>query len=741
MAAAAAAVSAPLDKRRFGRVTGSTIGWILREPGAYWGPDQAAAAIFGVPIPVTPEQQALFDEGHVREPELASVFQRNHSSSLRTYIPDPAFFIHPDYPFLSCTVDYFADAFYLTPRSEDCIVEMKSVVGRQRDKPVVMTEFPAMHYAQCQLQLQCVTTCESHRHRRTCWLVKGSDVNTEWKKTAIDQDWWNQAIVKLKAFYNRCLAWYWEGDESRNGEMRRILEFIKNNSDPKIDIDVDAILKLRPTEAEMERMRTWHREQTPWQTKRSTVVEEEAKFAELDSGRKRKADEVDLTLDDCYDPPSGSGRQTKRAKQEQPPKGLLLSDEQERIVKTALGGSSVFFTGCAGTGKSKVQHRNIELLEPTYTGVVAVYGSAAVNLGGETFHHWAGLHPQSVEKQPRSEARRIAKSKPEAYKNWTQARTLVIDEVGVIGAKFLAFIDELARILRMDDRPFGGIQIVASGDFLQLEPIKDQPAFLAAGDLWNRIFGKNQFELTRVYRQDDAAFVKVLNELRIGKPSEESIALLTKKKNLGSMRVWLGHHRLQVAKINTRQLTALTTPAKAYESTDVYAEGSRDASVEKLLDERAPQCLTLKVGAQCILTVNLDVASGNANGTAVQVIDIMDDGSVRVKKRDGSTLVVTKYDFSIERKGQRIATRSQLPLILGWAITVHRSQGMSLDNVEYDMTGAFGAGSVYTACSRARRLDGLEVKNFRADLIQTSAAALKFHQDLSAMNRSESGRA
>ncbi|MFA5039682.1 MAG: PIF1 family ATP-dependent DNA helicase [Candidatus Omnitrophota bacterium] len=405
-----------------------------------------------------------------------------------------------------------------------------------------------------------------------------------------------------------------------------------------------------------------------------------------------------------------------------------FSADQAAVFDVAVNRrASVFIAGAAGTGKTFCMlriHRQLAAMFGSAIVLASSTGKSAVAIGGRTLHGFAGigLGRESAEQL----AARVRKSAA-AYKRWRSTDTLIIDEISMISGALFTKLDTIARTVRgRPSEPFGGMQIVACGDFFQLEPVEvaaegqcfDSPA-------WRTTFGDNAFMLTVPHRQaGDAPFLRLLDELRDGALSPESSALLGTRvgATIAGGAPWLVARRDRAAKINMDEF------AKLGGGTLVYDAARRPGSDARAIDDMlrqgvADERLTLRVGARVMLTANLDLAKGLCNGAMGTVIDFVAPPSTIDTHVPGKTvhLPVVRFDGGVvseidrhvwehvDGAGRGDAWLVQMPLILGWAITIHKAQGMTLDAANVEIGGCFAGGHVYVALSRTRTIAGLRI--------------------------------
>ncbi|KAK9828391.1 hypothetical protein WJX81_002975 [Elliptochloris bilobata] len=387
-----------------------------------------------------------------------------------------------------------------------------------------------------------------------------------------------------------------------------------------------------------------------------------------------------------------------------------LSVEQQCVLDLVLSGRSVFFTGCAGTGKSLLLRHIVRRLPPETTFVTASTGLAAAALGGTTLNAFAGIGRADGGR----EAMRRAASRPEAAGRWRRASALIVDEVSMVDGALLDALEGVARHVRRSDKPFGGLQLILSGDFHQLPPVVRREvastrAFAFEAACWASCVDAS-LRLTRVFRQADSGFVDILAEVRAGKFTRAAAAALQQRCSRpldtsdGILPTKIFTHKADVDDINAQELARCSGERVTFGAQDV---GSSEALAACL----APRSLELCVGAQVMLTRNANPRRGLVNG-ARGVVERFAGTTNRlpvVRFASGEVVTVSKERFTLAAGGRVLAARTQVPLALAWALSVHKSQGATLDRAEISLERAFEPGMAYVALSRVRSLEGLQL--------------------------------
>jgi len=367
-------------------------------------------------------------------------------------------------------------------------------------------------------------------------------------------------------------------------------------------------------------------------------------------------------------------------------------------------------TGAPGSGKTHtvnayVQHLRERGVEPSIT---ASTGIAATHIGGHTIHSWSGI---GVKEHISDYDIEMLLGKEKTAKRIIDAKVLIIDEISMLDATILGSVDRVLRTLRrrplMEEEPFGGLQVVFVGDFFQLPPVSKErkSVFAFASESW-RAANPVVCYLSEQHRQEDAELLDLLVHMRRGgvnaahrKALSARIGVVPEK----SIATRLYTHNADVDRINAAELDKLETKERRYE---MQSQGGR-ALVESLKNHcLSPQTLVLKEDAAVMFTRN-NFDAGYVNGTLGKVVGFDDGGLPIIETRTERMILVDTIDWTIQDGNKILAKITQLPLRLAWAITVHKSQGMSLDAAVIDLGAAFEYGQGYVAISRVRSMSGL----------------------------------
>lgn len=382
---------------------------------------------------------------------------------------------------------------------------------------------------------------------------------------------------------------------------------------------------------------------------------------------------------------------------------------QKEALEILKMGRNVFITGAAGSGKTYLLNEYISYLRGAGVGigVTASTGIAATHMNGLTIHSWSGL---GIKDNLNKYELQDLLEKPYLKKRFEEARVLVIDEISMLHHFRLDLLDRIARAFKKNEEPFGGLQVVLCGDFFQLPPVSrygEPPArFAYHSAVWENL-GIKVCYLEEQHRQSDHKYLEILNAIRDNNMTENILGRLQsrlEKKTDALEPTKLYSHNANVDAENERELAKIAGELHVYE----MSHHGRKPLVE-ILEKSclAPAALRLKIGARVMFVKN-NFEEGYANGT-LGVVEYCDRSKIRVRTASGKTIEAEPATWVIEENGEIKASLIQYPLRLAWAITVHKSQGLSLDAAEIDLSRSFEKGMGYVALSRVRSLAGLSL--------------------------------
>ncbi|MFA6603372.1 MAG: PIF1 family DEAD/DEAH box helicase [Patescibacteria group bacterium] len=400
---------------------------------------------------------------------------------------------------------------------------------------------------------------------------------------------------------------------------------------------------------------------------------------------------------------------------------------QEQALAILKTGANVFLTGEPGSGKTHTINRYVAYLrargiEPALT---ASTGIAATHIGGMTIHSWCGIG--IADELTPYDLDRIA-SNERIYKRLMKAKILVIDEVSMLDARTLAMVDAVCRETRRNPMPFGGLQTVLVGDFFQLPPVARDgrtAEFAFRSSAWAELRPAVCY-LSGQYRQDDPEFLSVLSAIRSNAVGEDHLRILESRAaaRVGAAKgaVKLFSHNADVDRINEQELLRLPGVERVFA---METKGPEQLVTSLKRGCLSPETLRLKPGAAVMFTRN-NPQAGFVNGTLGTVIDAAgENGFPLVRTSTGARIAAEPMEWKIEDQGRVLASTKQVPLRLAWAMTVHKSQGMSLDAALMDLGAAFEFGQGYVALSRVRRLAGLFLLGCNARALEVHPAILE----------------
>lgn len=436
---------------------------------------------------------------------------------------------------------------------------------------------------------------------------------------------------------------------------------------------------------------------------------------------------------------------------------MELSKEQQFAFDKYIQGHNIFITGPGGSGKSelikKIYNHSCSVMKNI--NVTALTGCAAIllNCKAKTLHSWAGIGlgsgtiDQLIKK---INSNKFTKSV------WRNTDILIVDEVSMLSLKLFDTLNAIGKIVRQNNKPFGGIQVIFSGDFFQLPPVGDKndpdtQRFCFESDDWETVFSKNlQIQLKKIFRQSDEIYSSILNQIREGKMKKKSDDLLRQyvgrkySEELVVEPTKLFPTRIKVENINNNKMSLLTGPHKEYKIKYIKPDISSstrnnftEKDIQMELDFLASNLICekeikIKIGAQVMSIVNIStdnevIICNGSQGIITEFCELT--GAPRVKFNNGKEMVMSSHIWASEKiPGVGV---SQIPLILAWALTIHKSQGATLDTAEIDVgSGIFECGQTYVALSRVKSLHGLYLTSYDVQKIRVNKKVKEFYQKL-----------
>jgi len=395
-------------------------------------------------------------------------------------------------------------------------------------------------------------------------------------------------------------------------------------------------------------------------------------------------------------------------------------------------GYNVYLTGQAGSGKTFLLNKYISYLKENRVNVAitASTGIAATHINGVTIHSWSGLGIK--EKLTDNDIKKMLR-KLYLRKRFLITNVLIIDEISMLHSFQLDLVNRICQAFKKNLEPFGGMQIICSGDFFQLPPVQknrsDDAKFVTESEVWHNMDIKICY-LQEQHRHRDLKLSKILADIRNNNINDESLKLLLSRENKEVSSIIkptkLYTHNIDVDAINDLELDKINEKEFVY---NMHSSGEI-----KLVELLKKSCLVreelvLKKDAEVMFLKN-NFDKGYVNGTLGKVIGFGDNEYPIVKTFSGKEIIATPASWTIEEGDVVKAKISQIPLRLAWAITVHKSQGMTLDAAEIDLSKAFGKGMGYVALSRVKILDGIKLMGFNEIALEVNSKVIDLEKDL-----------
>jgi len=405
--------------------------------------------------------------------------------------------------------------------------------------------------------------------------------------------------------------------------------------------------------------------------------------------------------------------------------------QQDKALEVMMSGANIMLTGPAGSGKSylltKFMHKARRHRKKVV--VTATTGLAAAHLGGQTIHSWSGiglgneLHEDYIYMMSEGRKKLIRKTD-----------VLIIDEVSMMHDYNLDMVNQAMKIIRENDEPFGGIQVILCGDFFQLPPVSQGGGgkFITQSKAW-REMNLSVCYLEEQHRADDLRLQEILNAMRAGDMKQKHLSWLLERKGVTPPDevTRLYTINVDVEELNRQKLAEIPGDSHYILRTSKGGVGSIQQLSRNVL---APDILELKQSA-IVMAVKNDPEQRFANGSTGVVIDFTADG-LPIVAFDGKSPIIVYPDIWELKSGEKtVASITQVPLRLAYAITVHKSQGMTLDAAEIDLTKAFVEGMGYVGLSRVKNLDNLYLKGINQRALMVSREAQRIDKELREASR------
>lgn len=418
-----------------------------------------------------------------------------------------------------------------------------------------------------------------------------------------------------------------------------------------------------------------------------------------------------------------------------------FSEKQQSAFDLINKGENILMTAPAGYGKSFV----IEKVASKYTsfkiGITSTTGTSAILIGGSTLHSFLGIGLGTADV---SQIYLNIKKNSYIHKRWKELDILIIDEASMLSPVLFDKIEQLARVIRKNENPFGGIQLILSADFFQLPVVGDSNSFCFDAKSWDSCIPKsNIIVFDQNFRQDNIFFQKILMEIRYGNVSDESIEILRTRENVklvnenGILPTKIFSLNRDVDNENEKELNNLVVKNPdlefyEYEITyDVLKKSMKNFNMEERIRKtcNVPFTLQLCKGAQVMLMFNLDLDLKLCNGSRGVVVGF--DGDIPIVKfLNGVTMAIIHKTWTIEENCEPIFMFTQIPLKVAFAVSSHKVQGITIDYAEVDLANIFEFGQAYVALSRCRTLEGLSILHLNKECFKAHPRVIDFYNSL-----------
>lgn len=444
---------------------------------------------------------------------------------------------------------------------------------------------------------------------------------------------------------------------------------------------------------------------------------------------------------------------------------MSLSPEQQFAVDAFHRGENLFITGPGGTGKTRLIKHILSGGGGASIQVCAMTGCAAILLdcGARTLHSWSGI---KLAKGPPDAIVANALRNKSAVSAWRKTKVLIVDEVSMMSRKIFDICNCIAKRARNCLLPFGGIQVIFTGDFYQLPPVgnfgePDTEEFCFESDEWFSVFKlENHIQLRTMFRQSDPVYIDILSEIRTGQLSEKNLSILMERvgrtydpsENNGCILTKLFPTRVKADFVNQAQYAKIESEEKTMKCVrnksalmyvdngalieseiilkcSLLSDAEKDQHINTMIaNTNCIEILKLKRGTAVMCTVNIDLESGICNGSQGVVIDFFINDPV-VQFSNGVRKIISKHEWQSDE--YPALTIAQYPLCMAWALTIHKIQGATMSMAEMDLgNSVFEYGQTYVALSRIKSLDGLYLSAFKAEKIKANPKVARFYREI-----------
>jgi len=411
------------------------------------------------------------------------------------------------------------------------------------------------------------------------------------------------------------------------------------------------------------------------------------------------------------------------------------NNEQSSVFEKVREKSNILITGGAGVGKSYTVKLIVNYAKTNgiNIGICALTGSAAVLINATTLHSFLGigLGKESVEYL----VAKISKV-PKTKKKLIAMKMLIIDEISMLNDELFSKISNIFKVLKNSDEPFGGIQVILVGDLFQLAPIEGNYCFLAPD--WDESHFSTFLLRTNMRQRNDLKFREMLERLRWGRCSDDDFKVLCNLKktvfpeNIIPTRLYSRNNdvdRINTAEYNKLLIKNPNTIQMTYHLTYPTNSSKNVATKNWVKSVKVSESITLCLDAQVMVTHNIDIEEGIINGTRGIIVD-MSNASIKIKLVNGNIIDINYHKYVSD--DNPLIECAFLPIKLAWAISIHKSQGMTIDALEIDLGDSiFANGQAYTALSRGRTMKSIKLVDVSKKSFKSSPAVIAFYSDIS----------
>jgi len=414
-----------------------------------------------------------------------------------------------------------------------------------------------------------------------------------------------------------------------------------------------------------------------------------------------------------------------------------MNPEQKLVLEFVKKGVNILITGSAGVGKSFVLKEIVNICRSNHItiAITSSTGTSALTINGKTIHSFLGIG--LAKKDPFHVFTANKKKRPLLLKQLESLKILIIDEVSMISAKLLDFISSYLGHVRKNALPFGGIQIILCGDMYQLPPVQgrddDESAeFCFFSKVWKQANFKCIELISQMRQQNDQKFAKLLNEAREGFLSDENFEILNqcKNPNFGEIQpTLLFALNKNVDEINNKEYSKLINNGnqRQFFQTEFSSHPDTKAWAESV---KIPEMVDLCIGAQVMLTVNMNLDEGLANGSRGVITGFEGDNPI-VLFKNGDQIIIEPWVFIDENEKDNLVWAKAMPLRLAYALTIHKSQSMTLDAAIIDLGPTiFEYGQAYVALSRVRDLESVQILKVSKRSFKTNPKVIQFYNEI-----------